>query len=583
MTISRSRRLAAGAFGAAAVASAFIGTSASGATAEHAKSSSPHVGHVLLFSIDGMHASDLSQCISDGLCPNLAELVGGGTTYANASTSHPSDSSPGLMSLVTGGTPKLTGVYYDDAYDRTDYTPAAQMPDSKQTCAGPGGATTAYDETIDTHAPSVANGEVGTRTILNESIDPTQLAYGWVKGKCVPILPSQFLRTNSIFSVVHAAGLRTAWADKHPAADQEVAGNGTPNAVDDPFETEINADIIPRHLVDTRGRTVTFPLPNPTGNPNGFSITDSVGNTESYDQIKVDAILNEIDGLNSAGTHHVGAPALFGMNFQTVSVAQKLIDPVLSCARSDDAPTCDPSYVPGGYEPGTLKFTPQMQGGIASVDAQIGSMVAELRLEHLLSSTEIVITAKHGQSPIDPSKLHLIGHAEATVLSNAGIKVATITDDDVALIWLKKQSQTAAAVAALNADKNGANTARISYVLSGKALEAQFGNPRVDPRTPDIIVQPIPGTIYSTSTAKVAEHGGFSADDSHVALLVVNGSTLMKEEVGGDVKGAGAVVTAPVQTTQVAPTILVALGLDPGQLDSVRIQHTAVLPGVGSF
>jgi len=211
--------------------------------------------------------------------------------------------------------------------------------------------------------------------------------------------------------------------------------------------------------------------------------------------------------------------------------------------------------------------------------------IAELRLKHLLSSTEIVITAKHGQSPIDPSKLRLIGHAEATVLSKAGIDVSTITDDDIALIWLKNQSQTAAAVAALNADKNGPNPARIEYVLSGKALEAQFGNPRVDPRTPDIIVQPIPGTIYSTSTAKVAEHGGFSADDSHVALLVVNGATLERAEAGQNVvsAGGGRVVTASVQTTQVAPTVLVALGLDPGKLDAVRIQHTAVLPSVGSF
>lgn len=529
--------------------------------------------HVLLISVDGLHASDVTQCIADDLCPNLATFTGHGTTYANASTSEPSDSSPGLMAFTTGATPALTGVYYDDAYDRTLYAPAAQTASGVQNCTGEPGTATAYDESIDKNAPSVANGEVGTRTILNEKIDPTQLPYGIVDGKCVPIEPNDFLRTNSIFSVGSAAGLRTAWADKHPAADEQVAGNGTPNAVTDPFMTEINADIVPATLKDTRGRTVSFPLSNPTGDPNGFSITDSVGNTESYDQIKVDAVLNEIDGLNSAGKEQVGMPAILGVNFQAVSVGEKLIDPILSCARNTSG-GCDPGYVPGGYEPGTLRFTPQLAGAISWVDSALGSMVSELKAEGELDSTEIIITAKHGQSPINPSKLALIGHAESTVLNNAGINVAATTDDDIALLWLQDQSQTPAAVAALKESIKAGNPARIQYILSGKSLIAQFDNPEADPRTPDIIIQPIPSTIYSSSKAKVAEHGGFSTDDTHVALIVVDGANLDKSGAGH----TGSVVTTAVATTQVAPTVLVALGLDPKALDSVQIQHTAVLP-----
>lgn len=550
---------------------------AAGASRPAAAASTPFQ-HVLLLSVDGLHASDLTQCIATGLCPNLAGLASRGTTYPRASTSEPSDSSPGLMALVTGGTPKITGVYYDDSYDRTMFTPAAQTATGTQNCSGPPGAETMYAENIDTNAPSTANGEVGTRTIMNESIDPAQLPYASQNGTCSPVMPNDFLRTNSIFSVAHAAGLRTAWADKHPAADQESAGHGTPNAIDDMFMTEINADIVPPQLTDTRGRTVTFPLPNPTGNPNGFFITDSVGNTESYDQIKVDAILNQIDGLTSTGNQNVGTPAIFGMNFQTVSVAQKLVDPILSCVRSDNAPGCDPNYVPGGYEPGTLTFTPQLTGGIRFVDSAIGSMVNELRAKNLLSSTEIIVTAKHGQSPIDPSKLALIGHAEDTVLTNAGVSVAQTTDDDVSLLWLNNQAQTAAALDALNTDKSGANTARIQYVLSGKSLAAQFNSPLVDPRTPDLIIQPIPGTIYSTSNAKVMEHGGFSEDDTHVALIVTSGAQLLVQPGSAE---HGSVVNAPVTTSQVAPTVLRALGLDPRALDAVRVEHTTVLPGQG--
>ena len=565
----------------AVVALSVLIASAGAAGISVAEPGSAPARHVLLISVDGLHASDVTKCISAHLCPNIANLSAQGTSYSQVSTSEPSDSSPGLMALATGATPKLTGVYYDDSYDRTMFTPPAQLPTGTvQDCSGTPGAETQYFENLDTNAPSTANGQVGSRTILNESIDPAQLPRQLVGGQCVPVAPNDYLRSNSIFSVAHQAGLPTAWADKHPSADVMVSGHGTPNAVDDKFMTEINADIIPPSLVDTRGNTVTFPLPNPTGDPNGFFLTDKVGNTEAYDQIKVDAILNQIDGLTSAGKPNSNVvPAIFGMNFQSVSVGQKLVDPQLSCVRSNNAPGCDPNYFPGGYEPTTLQFTPQLSGAIGFVDGALGKMVAELKAQNKLSSTEIIVTAKHGQSPIDPSKLAKIGHAETKVVTNAGVAIAQTTDDDISLMWLQNQSQVTTAVNALLADQAGANTARVQYVLSGQALADRFNSPLVDPRTPDLIVQPIPGTIYSGSVAKVAEHGGFSTDDTHVALIVVNGARLTG---GSHVNGGGNVVDDRVTTEQVALTVLAALGLNPGKLDAVRIEHTQVLPGFNS-
>jgi hypothetical protein len=41
-------------------------------------------------------------------------------------------------------------------------------------------------------------------------------------------------------------------------------------------------------------------------------------------------------------------------------------------------------------------------------------------------------------------------------------------------------------------------------------------------------------------------------------------------------------LTTPVTTSQVAPTILKALGLNPGNLQAVQVQGTEVLPGVFS-
>jgi arylsulfatase A-like enzyme len=269
-------------------------------------------------------------------------------------------------------------------------------------------------------------------------------------------------------------------------------------------------------------------------------------------------------------------PNIFGMNFQTVSVAEKDVDPSKTCdPKRNDGTPCDPSYVPGAYEPGTLVFTPQMEGAMQYVDNAVGSLVAELKSQHEFDSTEIILTAKHGQSPIDPAQLAKIGHATSNVLTSAGIATAQVTDDDVSLIWLADQSDTSAAVNALQASIANGNPARIAHVYAGQEIARLFGDPARNDRTPDIIVQPIPGTIYSTSHAKVAEHGGFAPDDTHVALVVVNAA----RGVGTGVQGR--TISASVETTQIAPTILQSLGLDPSQLDAVRAEGTHALPGLG--
>ena len=107
----------------------------------------------------------------------------------------------------------------------------------------------------------------------------------------------------------------------------------------------------------------------------------------------------------------------------------------------------------------------------------------------------------------------------------------------------------------------------IGDIVSGEALAKNFADPATDPRAPDLIVQPEAGVIYTKPTAtKLAEHGGGAPDDRHVALLVSNPS----------IKAAQ--VDEAVSTTQVAPSILEALGLKPESLQAVEKEKTAVLP-----
>jgi len=84
---------------------------------------------------------------------------------------------------------------------------------------------------------------------------------------------------------------------------------------------------------------------------------------------------------------------------------------------------------------------------------------------------------------------------------------------------------------------------------------------------PDIIVAPTVGTIYTTSKAKIAEHGGISADDRNIACFLSSPKLSKK------------VVTTRVDTKQIAPVIMKAFGLDPSKLQGVVAEGTKPLEG----
>jgi len=548
-----------------------------------------HIKHVLLISIDGMHALDFINC-ANGIaganggapyCPNLASLTATGVDYLDASTSKPSDSFPGLMAIVSGGSPRTVGAFYDVAYDRSLDPPAtttgngvAGSPGACTAGSPPTGTTTEFDEGIDIDKTKLNGGAPSGDGGIN-SIDPNKLDRDPAHG-CAPVYPWNFVRTNTIFGVVHAAGGYTAWSDKHPSYSS-VSGPGNGTNLDDYYSPEINS--IPVALPGVRvSNTVSCsPLPDPTAVGSSNAWTDSFQNIQCYDTLKVNAILNEIHGLNHNGSLPARVPALFGMNFQAVSVGEKLIEKSLS------------SVVKGGYGDNQGTPTPALLSEIEFVDTAIGQMIAALKSTGRFNSTLIVITAKHGQSPIDSARYLGISNvpndpittSPATILqallpfseSPANSNGIGPTEDDISLIWLSDSSQTTNAVTMLeNQSPATANIAGIGEIFSGPGIGQMFNLPGLpphgDPRTPDIIVTPNIGVTYSGSTKKQAEHGGFSHDDTNVILLLSNP------------KLPAAIVTSPVETMQVAPTILKALGLDPYALKSVRLEGTQVLPGL---
>ncbi|WBP84789.1 alkaline phosphatase family protein [Kitasatospora cathayae] len=522
-------------------------TVAQAAAAEEGRGA--HAQHVLLLSVDGLHQSDLARFVAEHPQSALARLVRGGVEYTHASTTDPSDSFPGMVAQLTGGGPGTTGVYYDDTYD------AALLPAGTTDCKGAKpGVEVDLTEDLDRNQDALDAGQglaglpgsilrmTGQpRTLL----DPAKLPVD--PQTCKPVYPHSYLQVNTVFEVARQAGLRTAWSDKHAAYD--ILNGPSGEGVQDLFTPEINS--------------------NATGY-NGDWTKDNRA-TEQYDSYKVQAVLNEIDGYDHSRSQQVGTPAVFGLNFQSVSTAQKL--------KSSDG--LQGGYVSKGV-PGPL-----VEKNLEFVDQQIGALTEELRKQHLDGSTTVILSAKHGQSPIDPTALNRIDDgplldglnaAWKAVHPAAGDLVAHAVDDDGVLLWLNDRSAAATefaedyllAQSGNGVDINGMarpfTSSGIQQVYAGAQAADYFHVTPGDPRVPDVFGVAQYGVVY-TGGSKIAEHGGAHADDLEVPLVVSGAAT--PDGVRQDEK---------VETKQIAPTILKLLGLKPNALQAVREEHTRVLP-----
>jgi hypothetical protein len=121
-------------------------------------------------------------------------------------------------------------------------------------------------------------------------------------------------------------------------------------------------------------------------------------------------------------------------------------------------------------------------------------------------------------------------------------------------------------VAALDADRTGANVTHTAAIIPLFALTAIYPDPLTKARAPDIILVPKFGTVYTTSLTKIADHGGLTDDDVHVALLVSNSRMSQRK------------INSWVETRQIACTILTALNIPCDRLTSEQIEPSMKLP-----
>ena len=230
----------------------------------------------VFLSFDGLHQFDVLNLIAKYPNSTLAKMMGNSVMYSNARASSPSDSFPATAALFTGASPRNTGLYWDSAFDRSLYPPGSN-------CTGPIGSNTDYSESIDLNSSVITGGNT-----FNFSALPMQLT-AW--GTCAPVLPHNFLRTNTVFEVGRANGLVTACADKHLAYDflQGPSGIGLTQAY--------------------------FPEVASAG--------DSLTAQQAWDDLHWTALGNWVmDKWANGSTAADGGPRLFASNFQAITWAQ---------------------------------------------------------------------------------------------------------------------------------------------------------------------------------------------------------------------------------------------------------------------
>lgn len=420
--------------------------------------------HIVLISVDGLHAFDLANWIAFHPQSALAELGRRGVTYTNAHTPV-SDPAAGLLALSTGGTPISTGIITSDGYDRA-LSPVGSA------CKRIGAALE-------------LDGAVTARKPI--ALDP--------RNGCEPVLPHDLVRVNTMFEVVSEKVGATAWAG----------------------ESAITTDLL-------RG---------PSGKGLGEACDEGVD-----DQVRVAKVIQWIDGSP--------VPALFGMSFTGVAESQ----------RRD------------GYRDGLGVPSEGLAKALEALDDTVARIVRELKSKQLFDSTWIVVAAPFAQSPVDAHQRVVVPIATLRDVVNKAAPgpIAHVSGGDVAMIWLRDKQTTERIAKVLGDDSVKLGIQDIYY---GARLALTLNSPATDSRMPDIILQPRAGVSWAQPGERALMfHGGMLDQDTHVALMI------------SGVQLTGRADLTYVPTTQLAPLLLRALGMEKFDLRALHLEHSPALPGI---
>jgi arylsulfatase A-like enzyme len=205
--------------------------------------------------------------------------------------------------------------------------------------------------------------------------------------------------------------------------------------------------------------------------------------------------------------------------------------------------------------------------GLAAVDDDVRRVLTELRHQHLDDSTWIVVASPFAPSSelATPRVIPIARLREALDHAGSGRpRVLHISSGRVAMVWLADPSRTDAAAASV---ARSAESLGIQRILVGTTLTLTWNNPEEDARVPNLILEANPGVTWIAPTSR-GSASGMGEDETHVALLVAGAQLDARQD------------KTPVPTTQLAPLLLRALGLEKFDLEALQKEHTPALPGI---
>jgi DAHP synthetase I family len=126
-----------------------------------------------------------------------------------------------------------------------------------------------YPDGIDTNPGLIMNLSPHPQSGLNPATYPVD------PQTCQPIQPWDFLGVNTIFQVIHNAGMRTAWSDKHAVYTSYNGPGSNGESINDFFGPEIDSQAVE---------------PNGVPYPVDGAWTDDNAATRQYDSYKVQAV-----------------------------------------------------------------------------------------------------------------------------------------------------------------------------------------------------------------------------------------------------------------------------------------------------
>ncbi|KAJ6102005.1 hypothetical protein N7486_004432 [Penicillium sp. IBT 16267x] len=279
--------------------------------------------------------------------------------------------------------------------------------------------------------------------------------------------------------------------------------------------------------------------------PENAAVASNLEDQLAWDDLHWSALANVTAGHYVNGTGSIDF-SIIGSNFNSFTWAQ----------------SSGSGYANGSTLANPI-FSPNLTATLHAADAKLGAFIEQLKDAGKLESILLIVSSKQGQSPVDESTLTLID--PQLVIDATGVNVSLLTSSDVGLIWLEDGHDAVTAKTNLLAKAEELN---IVNVLAGDEVwEYGFGNPRLDPRAPDVIVLAKDGTLYESGATE--DHGAWFPDDLDVPLVFYNPTF------------THANISLEVRTTQIASTILAALGLPLAQLDGWRAEGSPVLPFLG--